>query len=220
MFIGSTGSVGLGSGWNASSLPTFALSFQNNYTATIGVQATASGVVGKYLEITGGSTVAGGTDIAGGTLYLEAGKGTGTGTSNIEFWTGTTLGTGTTLQTLALKMKLNGAGLLDVSGGVLLSGGNMTMTGGAKIAWQSGAVMYGASGVFTLYSSEAETNFTMMKFGGTTSSFPALKRSGTGLIFRLADDSADAPITASDVISTGVVRLMGYTVATLPAGTI
>lgn len=38
---------------------------------------------------------------------------------------------------------------------------------------------------------------SMITFGGTTSSYPALKRSGTGLQVRLADDSADAPITAS-----------------------
>jgi hypothetical protein len=34
---------------------------------------------------------------------------------------------------------------------------------------------------------------------GTTSSFPAIKRSGTSVAFRLADDSADAPITASTI---------------------
>lgn len=34
-------------------------------------------------------------------------------------------------------------------------------------------------------------------FGGSTASFPALKQNGTALNVRLADDSADAPLTAS-----------------------
>jgi hypothetical protein len=45
----------------------------------------------------------------------------------------------------------------------------------------------------------------MFNFGGNTSAFPSLKRSGTGLIIRLADDSGDANITTS-----------GLTVSTTP----
>ena len=39
----------------------------------------------------------------------------------------------------------------------------------------------------------------LIQFGGTTSSFPALKRSSTTLIARLADDSADAPFQAASL---------------------
>jgi hypothetical protein len=38
----------------------------------------------------------------------------------------------------------------------------------------------------------ATSDFNRLQFGGTTSSFPSLKRSATTLIARLADDSADA----------------------------
>jgi len=38
---------------------------------------------------------------------------------------------------------------------------------------------------------------TMLRFGGTSSSYPALKRSGTGFEVRLADDSADGHLKAS-----------------------
>lgn len=65
---------------------------------------------------------------------------------------------------------------------------------------------------------DTQTDFNRLQFGGTTSSFPSIQRSGTGIVVRLADDSANTTFTASDVISTGVVRLQGYTVATLPAG--
>ena len=40
----------------------------------------------------------------------------------------------------------------------------------------------------------AETSFNRLQFGGTTSSFPSLKRSSTKLVVRLADDSANAPL--------------------------
>lgn len=54
----------------------------------------------------------------------------------------------------------------------------------------------------------------LLQFGGTTSSFPALKRSGTILQHRLADDSDYGPVEAL------TVRAKGFTVATLPtAGT-
>jgi hypothetical protein len=41
-----------------------------------------------------------------------------------------------------------------------------------------------------------------IQFGGTTSSFPALKRSSASLQVRLADDSADAALSASTLTST------------------
>jgi hypothetical protein len=43
----------------------------------------------------------------------------------------------------------------------------------------------------------------LLQFGGTTSSFPALKRSSTALEVKLADDSAYAPLAASQYSSTG-----------------
>ncbi len=50
-----------------------------------------------------------------------------------------------------------------------------------------------ADGVVSL-ANAAETDFGRLQFGGTTSSFPALKRNGTELQVRLADDSAYADI--------------------------
>jgi hypothetical protein len=42
-------------------------------------------------------------------------------------------------------------------------------------------------------------------FGGTTASFPRLKRNGTAINVRLADDSGDAPLTASTIGASGPV---------------
>lgn len=49
----------------------------------------------------------------------------------------------------------------------------------------------------------AQTDFSRLQFGGTSSSFPALKRSGTDLQVRLADDSAYTSITALHLNATG-----------------
>lgn len=42
-----------------------------------------------------------------------------------------------------------------------------------------------------------------LQFGGTTSSFPGWKQSGTSMVCRLADDSANCPITGTLVSGTG-----------------
>jgi hypothetical protein len=51
-----------------------------------------------------------------------------------------------------------------------------------------------SDGIFTLYNS-ANSDFSRLQFGGTTSSFPAIKRSSAGIAIRLADDSADVVLS-------------------------
>lgn len=53
---------------------------------------------------------------------------------------------------------------------------------------------------FTLYNS-AKTAFNLLQFGGITSAFPALKRNGTVMQVRLADDSAFANIHAAILVT-------------------
>lgn len=59
-----------------------------------------------------------------------------------------------------------------------------------------------ADGQFTLLN-QASTDFSRLNFGGTTSSFPALKRSGFDVDFRRADDSGYAPINVDGVRAKG-----------------
>ena len=49
-----------------------------------------------------------------------------------------------------------------------------------------------------------------LALGGTTSSFPAIKRNLTALNFRLADDSADAPITAAAATFSGLTTMTAF----------
>lgn len=67
----------------------------------------------------------------------------------------------------------------------------------------------------------AATTFGLLQFGGTTSSFPELKRSTTVVQARLADDSAFAPLqgqlrtdtnySAGAIVATGSLRLYDAT---------
>ncbi|HEU0068584.1 MAG TPA: hypothetical protein VFQ26_04890 [Nitrospiraceae bacterium] len=90
-------------------------------------------------------------------------------------------------------------------------------------AWTAGTIIYvGTSGQATLKGPEdgvltllnpAENNFNRLQFGGTTPAAPAIKRSGASLAIRLADDSADAAITAAAGTFSGPVRLPQMTKA-------
>ncbi len=55
-----------------------------------------------------------------------------------------------------------------------------------------------------LFQNTSLTDFNLHQYGGTTSSFPALKRSGAGIVIRLADDSADAALQALTLKATQV----------------
>lgn len=92
----------------------------------------------------------------------------------------------------------------------------------------SRATIFSPSNGIIRLSNSTGTDFSRLQFGLTNSTAPAIKRNGTALNFRLADDSADCPVTASNgtfsgnIIASGttsVIRLKGYTVATLPSGT-
>jgi hypothetical protein len=57
----------------------------------------------------------------------------------------------------------------------------------------------------------ADTDFGRLQLGGTTSSFPSIKRTGAGISARLADDSADTFLTTS------YVKTAAVAVASLPS---
>jgi len=77
----------------------------------------------------------------------------------------------------------------------IVSSGNVFASsffvGGGLVGLQSSV-----DGVLYL-SNSAGTSFGRIQLGGTTSSFPAIKRNGTAIDFRLADDSAYTQVNAS-----------------------
>ena len=59
-----------------------------------------------------------------------------------------------------------------------------------------------------IFSNNAGTDFSRLQFGGTTSSFPCLKRTSNGLQVRLADDSALSSIEAQ-LVTAGAAPTVG-----------
>jgi len=125
-------------------------------------------------------------------------------------------GTGASGNTLELQTGGTQKITIDASGRVLLNSyvgvtSNATFLFAEQngcFSWAYGtrsSISSSADGVI-MVGNNARTSFDRFQLGGTTSSFPAIKRNGTAINFRLADDSADAPITASQAtLSTGTI---------------
>lgn len=88
--------------------------------------------------------------------------------------------------------------------GTVVSSNSYTAGGTSQYNFASSTrIVNNADGVLALQNT-AQTDFGRLQFGGTTSSFPSIKRSGTLLNFRLADDSGDSGIiTATELITAG-----------------
>lgn len=206
---------------------------------TVGDWVIWSGSVWQKLEGGMTSVTVGSTQIAGGTtgrvLYDNAGvlgemTNTGTGTVNV-LQTSPALITPAlgvaTATSLALGGATIGANALAVTG-TSAFGSNISVDGSYTLGAGGIRGSFGApsDGVFLMRDSSA-ANFNRLQFGGQTSSFPAIKRNATALNFRLADDSADAPITAaagtfSGTLTTSTINggssIRAYTSAAPPAG--
>lgn len=79
-------------------------------------------------------------------------------------------------------------------------------TGAAQAFVISGRsrLLSGTDGEFSLFNN-ATTGFTALNFGGSTATEPAIRKNGAALNFRLADNSADAAITAGAGTFSGAV---------------
>lgn len=127
-----------------------------------------------------------------------------------------------------------GASLLSVAstGNVTTSG---AYTGTSLTVASTGPVIFGARSKISsaadgniLVSNNAATSFGLLQLGGITNAFPAMKRLGTSLAVRFADDSGDAAITASGAqfsataptVSVGQVGLGGTVAASTSCGTL
>ena len=98
------------------------------------------------------------------------------------------------------KLSVNGDAYVNgnVTGlNLVANGGTMSWTG-------KSAMSSGTDGVITM-TNAAVSDFSRLQLGGTSSGFPSLKRSGTTVAFRTADDSADTPITASNLTLSGTI---------------
>lgn len=162
--------------------------------------ADAAAPVAQTLSVQ--SVVAGTSNTAGANLTITGSQGTGTGAGGSIIFQYAPAGvSGTAQNALAAALTINGS-----NGNIEIATSNLWFGNGNVRFINSGS----ADGVFRITGTTGD--FNRVQFGGTSSSFPALKRSTTILQVRLADDSAYAPVEASTVCTA-----TAYTVATLPA---
>lgn len=98
----------------------------------------------------------------------------------------------------AQEMEAEGAPSLITSGSHLFMG--KSNLGALLGHWTRGYFTFNADGVWSV-TDNAGTSFGRLQFGGTTSAFPALKRSAALLQARLADDSLFTEIECSNIIT-------------------
>jgi hypothetical protein len=108
------------------------------------------------------------------------------------------------LSTTGLDLQGGGlSGVSTVAATGAISGSTLTVDGNGALGFFLRAqIQSSATGYVTLYNYNLD-GFTGLQLGGVTSSFPMIKRSGAGVGIRLADDSADAALTAANLDLTG-----------------
>jgi hypothetical protein len=136
------------------------------------------------------------------TVLVGTEKGSGGGTARaLEFQTD-----GTTRLTIATTglVTVNGGNLVLGETGVLrtryINNGNNSLSMFDFVADGTGTATFAVSG-----------SAPLMRFGGTTSSFPAIKRSTTALEVRLADDSAYTTFSCASFNAYSGITLRGST---------
>lgn len=126
--------------------------------------------------------------------------------------------------------KVDGSGIVTAANAVNANGGTsainqIQLTAGNQLIWASRTRLSCPSDGINLFQNNASNGYTGIKLGGTTSSFPYIKVNGAAINFRLADDSADAGITASTAAFSGKittynnVATAGWGVAAIQAST-
>lgn len=91
--------------------------------------------------------------------------------------------------------------------GALATAGSITLAAGTELRFDAKSRISSGTDGNIILQNAAQSSFGLLQFGGTTSSFPALKRSSTELQVRLSDDSAPAPFNAGNITSSGFLSL-------------
>lgn len=124
------------------------------------------------------------------------------------------------------KFRIVGGTAFATATGANITGGTVVLLGGDGASASAGAAnggsifLDGGIGYGTGVTGSiivGSTRYRVLAFGGTTSSFPALKHSSATLVARLADDSANAAFEAASVRTNAPT---GGTAATWRLGTV
>ena len=132
---------------------------------------------------------------------------TGTPTLIFANVTNTASGSGSNLMDLQVGgitlFRVSRSGVLSVFdiAGVI----NMSLANGGNITYGTRSKITAPADGQLLLTNQANTDFSRLQFGGTTNAFPSLKRNGTEIHFRLADDSGFSGTTAQWFTAGGII---------------
>lgn len=202
--------------WNADldALSGFASTgFAARLSSGVWAQRTITGTANE-ITVGNGNGVSGDPTVSLPSSLIFTGKSIASGTFNSPALVTPAIGVaaGTSL---ALGGATIGTNNLAVTGTAAISG---NITGAAHvfagvnnaIGMNTRSLLTSAADGVLMLSNFAGSDFSRLQFGGTTSSFPSIKRTTTALNVRLADDSADAPITASNGTFSGTLSVTGH----------
>lgn len=161
------------------------------------------------------NVVAGTSNTAGVAFTINGSQGTGTGVGgSIVFKVAPAGSTGTSVNALTTALTIDSTKLVSVATALSIGGatpgsnalavtgtgnfsGNITTAGYFLASTQgtNGGVHFGASGTYVTSPSDgklvfwnnSQTDFSRLQFGGTTSAFPAIGRSGAALVIQVGD---------------------------------
>lgn len=193
----------------------------NAHTAAPALGGTINNI-GGYFTVGSGSGA--GTAINRGVYITGNGGSGGSGsTSNYGLYDDSTANN-VLVGNVRIGGTTNPVATLDVTGTIAATS-NINVGNTAAFFWSTRSIIASPADGKVALSNNAQTDFTALQFGGTSSSFPEIKRSTTTLAIRLADDSADASLTAltqssSDnstfVATTAFVKAQAYLSGTVP----
>lgn len=101
-----------------------------------------------------------------------------------------------------LRTTLSSTGILTNNSHISTGGDFQLSSSGAQVAWVNKTKLQGGTtNGNLLLINNSENDFGLLQFGGTGSNFPAIRRNGTTLEIKLADNSAFAPIAIGNTIN-------------------
>jgi hypothetical protein len=114
--------------------------------------------------------------------------------------------TASNINSLLLNFQVNGAYRFYINkSGTGVLAGSLVLGATNQLSFTTRSNLYSPADGQIALRDTAGTSFNRLQFGGITNAFPSIKRNATALNFRLADDTADAPITAGAATFSGNV---------------
>ena len=176
----------------------------NNYTST-SITGYVLGIHGASIAV---ASVGTGTPRIVGIDYTINNTGAQTGTATGIFLNATETALNGMVHNL-MDLQVGGVSKFRVSnvGGLIISS-SAIFSGALEVGlnniinWSGRTTMASQADGNLLLRNSNFTTFGLLQLGGTTNLFPAIKRNGAGIDFRLADDSAGCNITANNFTST------------------